>query len=113
MEAHAAVSFSQSEVPELRLFSSQELDVVSVDAGDEDSSSHSPAYEELLEVVTSAVEKLKIEWPAERQEVHQKSTLSERFLPSRSQPLCWGFPFFRGSHLCNIMVSVPNLHLWG
>ncbi|XP_051748176.1 ribonuclease inhibitor-like [Ctenopharyngodon idella] len=58
VEARTAVSSHQREAPALQLSSSEELDVVGVDAGDEDSPSQSPAYEELLEVVTRAVEKL-------------------------------------------------------
>ncbi|KAL0161017.1 hypothetical protein M9458_044742, partial [Cirrhinus mrigala] len=37
-------------------------------------------YEELLEVVTHAVEKLKIDWPAKSQAEPQRSRLDERFL---------------------------------
>ncbi|ROK87100.1 hypothetical protein DPX16_10240, partial [Anabarilius grahami] len=58
-----------------------------------------PTYEELLEVLTRAVEKLKIEWPAKKQEVRQESKLDECFLPSRSQPLCQGLPFFPDLHI--------------
>lgn len=41
LKAHTVVSSTQSEAPALQLSSS---DVISVDAGDEDSPSHSPAY---------------------------------------------------------------------
>lgn len=52
----------------LVLSSSEELDILSIDAGDiEDSPPLSPAYEELLEVVTHAVNMLNVDWPVEKQ----------------------------------------------
>lgn len=73
----------------LLLSGSEELDVVSMDPGDaEDLPLHTPAYEELMEVITHAVAQLNIDWPAERQEVCQKS-----------KPPCRGLLFF-----------FPNLH---
>ncbi len=63
------------------LSSSEEVDVVSVD---EDSPPQSPQYEELLEVVTRAVAKLNIDWPAKKQTEPQKSKLDERFLRART-----------------------------
>lgn len=42
------------------------------------------AYEELVEVVTHAVAKLNIEWPAKKQDARPKSKLDERFLKARS-----------------------------
>ncbi len=59
----------------------------------------SVSFEEQLEVVTRAVEKLNIEWPAdkERQE-HPKSKVDKRLLRSRSPPPHRGLPFS------------PNLH---
>ncbi|ROI78118.1 Deleted in malignant brain tumors 1 protein [Anabarilius grahami] len=73
------------EVPVLNVSSSEELDVKSIDAAEsEDTPFHSPAYEELMEVVTRAVAKLNLEWPAEREEVCHKSKLDECFLPSRA-----------------------------
>ncbi|ROL45180.1 hypothetical protein DPX16_8309 [Anabarilius grahami] len=56
------------------------------------------AYEELLEVVTHAVARLNIDWPAEKQEVLQQSLLDECFLTSRSQPPHQGLPFFPDLH---------------
>ncbi|ROL50582.1 hypothetical protein DPX16_1125 [Anabarilius grahami] len=53
------------------------------------------AYEELLEVVTRAVDKLKIDWPTERSETKPKSKLDERFLPARSLPQRRGLPWNR------------------
>ncbi|XP_056104257.1 uncharacterized protein si:ch211-79h18.2 [Rhinichthys klamathensis goyatoka] len=96
--ARAAASPSQVEAPMLRLSSSEELDVV--DMGDyECSPAHTPADEELLEVLSRAVAKLNIEWPADDFEVDsRKSLLDERFLPSRSRPPRRELPFF------------PNLH---
>lgn len=41
-----------------------------------------------MEVVTNAVAKLDIDWPAEKQEAHHKRKLDEEFLSSDSQPPC-------------------------
>jgi hypothetical protein len=99
VEARFAVSSPRAEAPMLQLSSSEELDVVSVETGDiEDSSSHSPEHEELMEVLTRAVSKLSIEWPAVRQECVSKSKLDERFLPSRAQPPRRCLPFLPDLH---------------
>ncbi len=67
-EAHAAVSSAPIEAQTLQLSDSEELDVVSVNARDtDDSPPQSCAYEELVEVVTRAVD-----WPAEREDVRSK-----------------------------------------
>ncbi len=58
----------------------------------------SPQYEELLEVVTRAVAKLNINWPADDQTEKQRSKLDERFLRSKSLPLCRSLPFFPDLH---------------
>ncbi|ROL54738.1 hypothetical protein DPX16_3891 [Anabarilius grahami] len=97
-EARAAVSSPRRETPTLNISSSEEVDVVSVETGDEDPPSSSPACEELLEVVTRAVDKLKIDWPAERSDNKPKSKLDERFLPARSLPQRRGLPFFPDLH---------------
>ncbi len=56
-------------------------------------------FEELLEVVTRAVDKLNIEWPTESEcQEHPKSKLDERFLCSRSPPPRRGLPFFPDLH---------------
>ncbi len=55
-------------------------------------------FEDLLEVVTRAVVKLNLDWPAEEQEERPKSKLDELFLHSKPLPPCWSLPFF------------PNLH---
>ncbi|XDV52443.1 hypothetical protein PO909_021171 [Leuciscus waleckii] len=86
------------EAPILQLSSSEELDVVSIEAESEDSPPQSHAFEELLDVVTRAVQKLSIEWPEDRQDVRSKSKLDERFLPSRTQPQCRSLPFFPDLH---------------
>lgn len=67
LEAHFAVTSTQVEAPVLQL--SRSLDVFSIETGDIES----------WEVVTPAVAKLSIEWPAEKQEVQQKSKLDKRF----------------------------------
>ncbi|KAI2647016.1 Transposon Ty3-G Gag-Pol polyprotein [Labeo rohita] len=58
----------------LPISSSEEVDVVSVD---EAAAPQFPQYEELLEVVTRAVAKLNIDWPAEPFVEPQKSKLDE------------------------------------
>lgn len=56
--------------PLLAMSSSMEVDMVSVEASvSEASSSLSPVYEELLEVVTLATVKLRFDWPVGKQEV--------------------------------------------
>ncbi len=55
-------------------------------------------YEELLEVVTSAVHKLKIDWPAEQQTESRGSKLDERFLRARPPPPHRSLPFFPDLH---------------
>lgn len=53
----------------LTLYSSKKVDIVSVKVEDfEDSPVLSPAYEKLVEVVTRAMFKFNIDWPAEKQE---------------------------------------------
>jgi len=85
LEARIEVPSIPSEAPVLQLSGSEELEVVCMDPGDvENSPLHSPAYEELMEFVTHAVAQLNIDWPAEKQEVHQKSKLNECFLPSHT-----------------------------
>ncbi len=77
-------------------------------------------FEELLGVVTRAVAKLNIDWPAgkERQE-RPKSKLDERFLCLKSPPPCRGLPFFpictlsclnRGIRLIRPTSSVQKCH---
>jgi len=90
-----AAFFSNRAESVLQLSSSEDLDVVGIDAGDiKDSPPHTPTYERVMEVVTCTVAKLNIDWPAEKQEVQKKSLLDKRFLPSRSQPPHWGLHFF-------------------
>ncbi|CAM4566361.1 unnamed protein product [Leuciscus chuanchicus] len=98
VEARTAVSSPPMEAPMLQLSSSEELDVVSVEAESEDSPPQSHAFEELLDVVTRAVHRLSIEWPEDRQDVRSKSKLDERFLPSRTQPQRRSLPFFPDLH---------------
>ena len=66
----------------LHISSSEELDVESIEAEGDDLPSHSPAYEELVEVVSCTVAKLNIDWPSEKQDVRPKSKLDESVLPS-------------------------------
>ena len=83
---------------ELRLSSSEELDIDSV-ASEDTSLSHYTANEEgLMDVLSRAVEKLSIEWPADRQESRSKSKLDDRFLSARPQPARRCLPFFPDLH---------------
>ncbi len=76
-EARTAVSSALIEAQTLQLSDSEELDVLSANARDtEVSPPQSRAYEELVEVVTRAVEKLSIDWPAKREDVHSKGKLT-------------------------------------
>ncbi|KAL0200147.1 hypothetical protein M9458_003334, partial [Cirrhinus mrigala] len=61
----------------LHLSSSEEVDL---DSTTEEPLPQSLQYEELLEVVTRAVSKLNIDWPAMEKAAPQKSKLDERFL---------------------------------
>ncbi len=59
----------------------------------------SVSFEELLEVVTRAVAKLNIEWPADKEcQEHPKSKLDERFLHSMSPPPRRGLTFYPDLH---------------
>ncbi len=93
-EARSAVSSPQREGPVFHLSPSEEEDVESTGF----SPTLSPQYEELLEVVTRAVAKLNINWPADDQTEEQRSKLDERFLSSKSLPLRRSLPFFPDLH---------------
>ncbi len=93
-EAHSAVSSPQRAGSAFHLSPSEEEDVESADY----SPIQSPQYEELLEVVTRAVAKLNIDWPADDQTEKQRSKLDERFLLIKSLPLCRSLPFFPDVH---------------
>lgn len=56
------------------------------------------AYEELVEVVTRAVAKLKLDRPAKKQDACAKSKLDKQLLRARTQPPLWGLPFFPDPH---------------
>ncbi|KAL0148119.1 hypothetical protein M9458_056589 [Cirrhinus mrigala] len=94
-EARAVVSSPQGSASTLAISSSEEVDAVSVD---EAAAPQFPQYEELLEVVTRAVAKLSIDWPAEPLVEPQKSKLDERFLRSRPPPARRSLPFFPDLH---------------
>ncbi|KAL0201377.1 hypothetical protein M9458_004564, partial [Cirrhinus mrigala] len=87
-EARSAVSSPRGTGLTLRISSSEEIDVESADEVP-----HSPQYGELLEVVTRAVAKLNIDWPADKQTEPQRSKLDERFLRTRSAPSHRSLPF--------------------
>ncbi len=73
--------------------SSEEEETVSVDEPPQ-----SLQYEELLEVMTRAVDKLHIDWPAEQQTESRGSKLDERFLRARPPPPHRSLPFFPDLH---------------
>lgn len=97
--------------PMFELSDSEKLDILSIEAGEiaESSPLHSPAHEELVEVLTHAA-KLNINCPQERQ---MKSKLDELFLQHRSQPQRWGIPFFPDFHneLCKPWNKPYSTHL--
>ncbi len=93
-EARSADSSPQRAGPVFHLSPSEEEDVESTGF----SPTLSPQYEELLEVVTRAVAKLNINWPADDQTEEQRSKLDERFLRSKSLPLRRSLPFFPDLH---------------
>ncbi|ROL54951.1 hypothetical protein DPX16_1823 [Anabarilius grahami] len=99
-EARVAVSSAPVDTVTLMASSSEELDVVSMVTGEsEDPPLQSPTSEELMEVLSRAVAKLNIDWPAEKQEQTVRSKLDERFLPSWSaQPPRRALPFFPDLH---------------
>lgn len=71
-----AASFTPNEGQVLQLSSSKEVDVLSITAGETKAlPPHSPAYEELVEVVTRAVAKLNFDWLTESQDACPKSKL--------------------------------------
>ncbi len=80
-EARAAVSSAPIEAHTLQLSDTEELDAANA-RDTEDLPPQSRGYEELVEVVTRAVEKLCIDWPAKREDVRSKGKLEERFLNS-------------------------------
>ncbi len=93
-EARSAVSSPQRAGSAFHLSPSEEEDVESADY----SPIQSQQYEELLEVVTRAVAKLNIDWPADDQTEKQRRKLDERFLHSKSLPLRRSLPFFPDLH---------------
>ncbi|KAL0163886.1 hypothetical protein M9458_039639, partial [Cirrhinus mrigala] len=79
----------------LSMSSSEEGDLESTA---EEASPQSVQYEELLEVVTRAVAKLNIDWPAEERVAPQRSKLDERFLQSKPPSPRRSLPFFPDLH---------------
>lgn len=61
-----AVPFTLSETQVLLMSSSEELDIESIEAEDDEDLPPHSAYEELVEVETLAVTKLNIDWSAEK-----------------------------------------------
>ncbi|KAL0159530.1 hypothetical protein M9458_043255, partial [Cirrhinus mrigala] len=93
-EARSAATSSQGTGSSLLVSSSGEGDLENVT----ESLPQSPQYEELLEVVTRAVAKLNISWPAEEVAAPQRSKLDERFLRSKNPPPRRSLPFFPDLH---------------
>ena len=99
-EAATFARVEAHDVQELRLSSSEELDVesfASEETGDS-SRQHTSGDHELMNVLSRAVEKLSIEWPADRQESIYKSKLDDRFLSAPPQPSRRCLPFFPDLH---------------
>ncbi|KAL0195548.1 hypothetical protein M9458_009120, partial [Cirrhinus mrigala] len=94
-EARSAATSSQGAGSSLLLSSSGEGDLEDVKT---EPLPLSPQYEELLEVVTRAVAKLNISWPAEEESTPQRSKLDERFLRNKNPPPRRSLPFFPDLH---------------
>ncbi|KAL0186577.1 hypothetical protein M9458_018247, partial [Cirrhinus mrigala] len=94
-EARTAATSSQGAGSSLLLSSSEDVDL---ESAIEEPLPQSLQYEELLEVVTRAVDKLKIDWPAEVKATPQRSKLDERFLRSKPPPPMRSLPFFPDLH---------------
>ncbi|KAI2654754.1 Transposon Ty3-G Gag-Pol polyprotein [Labeo rohita] len=92
-EARSAATSPQGTASTLRISSSEEVESECVEVAPQ-----SPQYEELLEVVTRAVAKLNIDWPAEKQAELQRGKLDERFLRNRPPPSHRSLPFFPDLH---------------
>ncbi|KAL0173153.1 hypothetical protein M9458_033464, partial [Cirrhinus mrigala] len=95
-EARTAATSSQGTGSSLHLTSSEEGDLESTV---EEASPQSVQYEELLEVVTRAVAKLNIDWPAEEKAAPQKSKLDKRFLRSKPPSPRRSLPDLYSAHL--------------
>ncbi|KAI2653767.1 Transposon Ty3-G Gag-Pol polyprotein [Labeo rohita] len=94
-EARTAATSSQGAGSSLLLSSSEEVDL---ESAIEEPLPQSLQYEELLEVVTRAVDKLNIDWPAKVKATPQRSKLDERFLRSKPPPPMRSLPFFPDLH---------------
>ncbi len=93
-EARSAVTSPRGTDSVLLLSSSEEGECESAEAPPP----VSPQYEELLEVMTRAVAKLNISWPAEEHAEPQTSKLDERFLRAKRSPPTRSLPFFPDLH---------------
>ena len=94
-----AVSSNPTGTSVLSLSCSEEEEVISIDPVEEASPPSSPAYEELIEVVTRTVSRLDIDWPVETRNARpRKSKLDERYLPARVAPQRRAMPFFQDLH---------------
>lgn len=93
-------AYSREVEPMLQISGSEESDNLSIEADvvELNQPLHAPAQEELVEVLTRAVAKLRIEWPQEEPEIQPPSKLDERFYKRRSQPPRRGLPFFPDLH---------------
>ncbi len=94
LEARAADTSPRAAGSAFLISSSEEIDVESVD----DVPSHSPQYEELVDVVTRAVAKLIINWSAECHVELQRGKLDGRFLWFKTPPPHQSLPFFPDLH---------------
>ncbi|KAI2655955.1 Transposon Ty3-G Gag-Pol polyprotein [Labeo rohita] len=94
-EAPLVVTFPRDQPSTRHSSSSEEVDVVSVDS---QTLPQSPRYDELLEVVTRAVERLNLDWPEANLVDLPASRLDERFLRSQAAPSRRSLPFFPDLH---------------
>ncbi len=87
LEARATDTSPRAASSALLIYSSEEIDVESVD----DVPSHFTQYEELVDVVTRPVAKLNINWPAE---CHIEPQRGKSFLRFKTPPPHWSLAFF-------------------
>ncbi len=107
MEARSADTSPRAVGSALLPSSSEGVDVESFN----DVPSHSPQYEELVNVVTRAMAKLSINWPAQCHVEPQRGKLDERFLRFKTPPPHRSLPFFphRGVEIMGETIFGPSL----
>ncbi len=119
LEAHQADTSPQAAAAAFLRSSSEEIGTENVEYV---ATPLSPQYEELVEVVTRAAAKLKLDWPAECPVEPQRGRLDERFLRFKTSPPHRSLPFFPDLHTevsrswgkpFSARLFVPSLDYYG